>query len=63
MDVNIGDRIEVHSNKVDTPPRRGTVKEVVAHDPAEIRVGWDDGNESTLFPHGGMVRVIERSRG
>jgi hypothetical protein len=29
-------------------------------EPLELRVAWDDGHESVLFPAGGMVHVIER---
>lgn len=59
MDVKVGNQIEVPSNKVDAPPRRGQVTEVIAKDPPELRVAWDDGHESVIFPHGGTVHVIE----
>jgi hypothetical protein len=35
-----------------------TVRECMKDDPLELRVAWDDGHESVLFPTGGMVRVI-----
>jgi hypothetical protein len=63
MQIGVGDRIEVQSTKVDSPPRRGDVLEVVADDPQELRVHWEDGHESVLYPHGGMVRVVGRSDG
>lgn len=58
MDVKSGDQIEVVSQKVDAPPRRGRVAEVIQGDPPELRVQWDDGHETVLYPHGGMVRVV-----
>jgi hypothetical protein len=63
MDVKVGDTIEILSNKVDTPPRHGKVLEVIDEDPAELRVQWDDGHESVIYPNTGMVRVVSRDRG
>lgn len=62
MDFKVGDRIEVSSVKVDTEPRRGQVLKLGSGDPVELRVEWDDGHESTLFPSGGMVKVIGKAR-
>ena len=61
MDYQPGDVIEVRSTKVDTPTRRGRIAEVVSRDPSEIRVEWDDGHTSNLYPAAGMVRVVEQS--
>jgi hypothetical protein len=63
MDVKTGAKIEILSNKVDTPPRRGKVLEVIDEDPAELRVQWDDGHESVIYPHAGMVRVLDGGNG
>ncbi|CAN5161533.1 MAG: DUF1918 domain-containing protein [Euzebyales bacterium] len=63
MQIDVGDRIEVQSTKVDSPPRRGDVLEVVTDDPQELRVRWEDGHESVLYPHGGMVRVVASPNG
>jgi hypothetical protein len=63
MEFRVADTIEVSSNQVGQPPRRGTVREVISTDPAEIRVEWDDGHESNFFPAGGMVNVVSRSEG
>jgi hypothetical protein len=59
MQVKAGDTIEIRSNKVDTPPRRGRVVEVIDPDMTELRVEWDDGHESVLYPDTGMVRVVD----
>lgn len=61
MELQVGNVIEVHSNKVGTPPRRGEVVEVPRGDTDEVRVAWDDGHESLFLPAGGMVRVVQRS--
>lgn len=57
MDARAGDTIEVQSNQVGQPVRRGTVLEVIAEQPAELRVRWEDGHESVFYPHGGTVAV------
>jgi len=61
VDAKPGDRIEVSSVQVGQAVRRGTVVEVISRDPMQLRVRWDDGHESTLFPSGGMVRVVEHA--
>ena len=63
MEIKTGDVIEILSNKVDTPPRRGKVREVIDEDPTELRVEWDDGHESVIYPNTGMVRVLDRDSG
>lgn len=60
MDVKVGDTIEVRSNKVDRPPRRGTVLDVLDEEMLELRVQWDDDHESVIYPDAGMTRVIKR---
>jgi hypothetical protein len=61
MEARVGDTIEVRSVRVGQPVPRGVVKEVMSSDPLELRVEWDDGHESVLFPSGGMVHVVERA--
>jgi hypothetical protein len=61
MDFRVGDHIEVKSVKVDTPPRRGRVREVLDEQPVALLVAWEDGHESTFYPKGGMVRIVEAS--
>lgn len=62
MEAHVGDRIEVLPVQVAQPVRRGTVRECLRTEPLELRVAWDDGHESVLFPAGGMVRLIEPGR-
>jgi hypothetical protein len=57
MDVSVGDTIEVLSNKVEQPNRRGVVERVLQEDPVRIEVNWDDGHTSVFAPAGGNVRV------
>jgi hypothetical protein len=57
MKLNQGDTIEVMSNKVDQPNRRGVVQRVLQEDPVEVEVAWEDGHTSTFLPMGGNVRV------
>jgi hypothetical protein len=61
VDVHDGDVIEIPSNKVDQPPRRGTVMEVVREEPLTLEVEWDDGHTSRLQPAGGTLRVLDDS--
>lgn len=61
MDAHVGDRIEVRPVQVGQTARQGRVTECVRTEPLELRVAWDDGHESVLFPAGGMVRVVERT--
>ncbi len=63
MEVKAGDTIEILSNKVDTPTRRGKVIEIISEDPFELRVKWSDGHESTLYPNTGMLRVLDHEQG
>jgi hypothetical protein len=58
MEARVGDRIEVRPVQVAQPARRGTVRECIKDEPLELRVAWDDGHESVLFPTGGMVHVV-----
>lgn len=62
MDVNEGDVVEVVSNKVGTPNRRGVVKTVLSREPARIEVEWeDDGHVSEFVPSLGNCRVVHRN--
>jgi hypothetical protein len=60
MDVRTGDTIEIPSNKVDQPPRRGVIERVVRPDPLTIEVRWDDAHTSIIQPSGGTLRVLQR---
>jgi hypothetical protein len=61
MELKERDTIEIVSNKVDVPHRRGIVQRVIEHDPLRIEVEWDDGHTSELIPSGGNVRVVQGS--
>lgn len=52
-----GERVEVETESVDRPPRRGVVEEVLREEPApRYRIRWDDGHESVLTPASGSLR-------
>jgi uncharacterized protein DUF1918 len=62
MDVRVGTRIAVETERVGQPEREGEVLEVVRHDDVvAYRVRWDDGHESIFTPSVGSVRILERS--
>ena len=61
MRARAGDRIVVESERVTKPPRTGVVEEVIADDPARLRVRWDDGHTTVFAPAAGAVR-IEQTR-
>lgn len=61
MDLENGDTIEVPSNKVGTPPRRGRVEEILQEDPLRIEVSWEDGHRSIFHPAAGNLQVVEDS--
>jgi hypothetical protein len=59
MEAKAGDRIIVESQKVGTPARTGEIVEV--HDSAtgpRFTVRWDDGHETTFWPHAGSVTIV-----
>ena len=55
----IGDRIRVHSAKVDQPPREGVVTSASG---AMLRIKWSTGEETTMIPGPGSVAVIGKVR-
>jgi hypothetical protein len=60
MTVHVGDDIEIDSEKAGTPPREGTVLEVIEADwGTRYRIQWDDGHESTIHPLGGTIHKRE----
>lgn len=60
MMAKVGDRIVVESEKVDVPPRRGEILEIIKHDVhTEFRVRWEDGRESGIRPPAGSYRIVE----
>lgn len=53
--VNVGDRIEIESEKVGTPPRGGLVTGLKGH---LITIRWEDGRESFFMPKAGSLRLV-----
>ncbi len=62
MKITQGDAIEIVSNKVDQPHRRGVGQRVLDQEPLRIEVTWDDGRTTILMPTGGNLRVLHGSR-
>jgi hypothetical protein len=62
MRISQGDAIEIVSNKVDQPHRRGVVQRVLAKEPLRLEVTWDDGRTTILTPAGGNLRVLDSPR-
>ena len=59
MKAHVGDRIVVESERLAQPPRTGVVEEVIAEDPARLRVRWDDGRTTVFAPAAGSARIDE----
>jgi hypothetical protein len=55
MNVQIGDRVQIESEKVGLPTRNG---EVTAVSGQMITIRWDDGHESVVMPTAGCLHVI-----
>jgi hypothetical protein len=53
--VEVGDRIEVESEKVGEPSRTGVVTTIGRM----ITVRWDNGTESSFIPSAGSLRVLQ----
>jgi hypothetical protein len=60
VNAKVGDQIVVDSDRVDHPPRIGTIKEVLAHEPVRFLVEWDDGHTSIFTPGAGVARIEPR---
>lgn len=59
MVANVGDRIIIESEKVDTPAREGEILEIIEHpERFEFRVRWDDGHESEIRPMASGYRIV-----
>ena len=50
MSANVGDRIRLHANTVDTPDRTGTIVAVLDSDGPPYRVRFDSGEETIVAP-------------
>ena len=53
--VDVGDRVQIESEKVGSVTRTGTVTRV---DGRMITVRWDTGGESVFIPSAGCLQVI-----
>ena len=63
MDGKVGDRIVIGTDKVGQPAREGEILEVIDHESGtEFLVRWDDGHQSSIRPHGGNARILERRK-
>ena len=62
MRGSVGDTIVVESERVDAPPRRGVIEEVVRDEPPCYRVRWEDGHESVFTPSAGAARIVQEQR-
>lgn len=56
--VEIGDRIQIESENVGSPPRSGVVTSIHEH---LLGIRWDDGSESSFMPSAGSLRVLGRA--
>jgi hypothetical protein len=54
--VKVGDSVEAATQRVGQRPRRGSVTAVSG---ALITVRWDSGDQTTLIPAAGSLRVID----
>ena len=60
MDAKVGDRIVIESEKVGKAAREGEILEVIESPDTglRLRVLWEDGHESTFWPHAGSARIV-----
>jgi hypothetical protein len=56
--VDVGNRVQIESEKVGSVTRTGTVTRV---DGRMITVRWDSGGESVFIPSAGCLQVIEET--
>ena len=63
MKAQVGDRIVVESEKAAQPSRTGVIEEILDHDPARLRIRWDDGHTSILTPSAGAATVMPAQAG
>jgi hypothetical protein len=62
-DGKSGDRLVVESERVGNPAREGEILAVMtATFGVHYRVRWDDGHESSFFPSGGSMQIVQAKR-
>jgi hypothetical protein len=60
VNVTVGCRVIVESEKVGVEPRSGVV---TAIEGSSVHVRWDDGHESSFVPGPGVLRVLDEKAG
>ena len=60
MNVSVGDRIVVESERAPQSGHAGVIEEVLSEDPQRFRVLWDDGHTSIFAPSAGVARIEPR---
>jgi DNA mismatch repair protein MutH len=64
MQVRIGDRIVLESERVGQQDREGEILEVVDSQLGpNYRVRWDDGHVTEIRPKAGSARIVARTKG
>lgn len=59
VEITEGAHVEVESETVGRPPRRGSVRRVLKEDPLRIEVEWEDGHTSIFEPQAGSLHVTQ----
>jgi Domain of unknown function (DUF1918) len=63
MNVHVGDRIVIESERASQPSRAGVIEEVLREDPSRVRVRWEDGHTSILSPSAGVASITPQKTG
>jgi uncharacterized protein DUF1918 len=58
VDISVGDRIAVETERVGQHEREGEILELIQGPTISYRVRWDDGHESILTPAAGAIRKL-----
>jgi hypothetical protein len=58
MNVHVGDRIVIESERAFQPSRAGVIEEVLREEPSRVRVRWEDGHTSILAPSAGVATIV-----
>jgi hypothetical protein len=62
MQIVVGDRIVVESERASQAPRRGVIEEVLSLDPPRFYVHWSDGRTSIFTPNAGVAQIERGGR-